>query len=105
MKEANTEQEALYITGTNAKNLNENKENLHWEMIEGTPFQSVNKEGKHFLTFGEYRISEIFNSQQELNNWWENNQWNITLRLIATCIEINEKMQKDKRTSQEDKIN
>lgn len=67
--------------------------------IDGTPFTIISflREGetekKHFLTFGKYRISPDKNTKEELEDYIEQNKWNIITNLIILISETLE-MQK-----------
>lgn len=65
------------------------------EELKGTPFQRITSEGKTFIAFGKYRISDYYKVEdipegEPIGEFiLDNEQWKITVNLIALLIGIN----------------
>lgn len=67
------------------------------EEVYGTPFTYIYMVDKgHIWTMGEFRVTPIFKTKEELDNYTEHNTINIIFTMAATMLEINEKLQKNK---------
>lgn len=79
----------------NQPNLPLDEQIIEREEIKGTPFQRITSEGKTFIAFGKYRISDYYKTEDmpegEPVGWYilDNEQWKITVNLIALLIGIN----------------
>lgn len=86
-----TKQQASLNTQSSADT--EGKENsplLTREPIEKTPFWIVgNDEIGYKITWGKYSFNEQPLKKEDVQTWWEHNQWKIILHLIAIGIGIN----------------
>ncbi|AXH76241.1 MAG: hypothetical protein [Microviridae sp.] len=57
--------------------------------IDGTPFEIIgNNEKGYFLAFGKYRLTDLFETIEEVQMHIASNHWEITAILIAVMIEI-----------------
>lgn len=81
-------------TANQANSTDYSNELINREPIEGTPFQLIKLENGFFLTMGNYRITEIYNTKEEtleLINTQKLN-WYTLLTIINTMIEYNKKI-------------
>lgn len=81
-------QEEQYNGHTNANEThNKNSPLIEHEYIEGTPFHYVRRENEHFLTMGNYRITESTNTKQEAIEKLETESWKIIMHMILITQE------------------
>lgn len=68
--------------------------------IQDTPFAAVRIESKYFLAMGKYRLTELYDTYEELNNDITNITWNRLTQVIAIiCMEEIEKHTKATTTT------
>lgn len=76
---------------------NQNKENSNTELaprvtpIDNGPFSVVSKSGKSFMAFGKYRITEMYETEDEACKAMEKDFWYVLLNLITLIVEIEKK--------------
>ena len=51
--------------------------------IPGSPFQAVKENGKWFAVWGKGKMTEDFDSVEELLEWIENNFWNFMITVFT----------------------
>lgn len=57
------------------------------EPIDKTPFWLITNQTGSFITFGEYRVSQILPSKAEALDELRNNDWNIIMHMVAVIVE------------------
>lgn len=61
------------------------------EKIEGTPFwwvkSTVDNNEQHFITFGEYRVSQVHTTKDAAISELENNKWYVIMHMAAVIVE------------------
>lgn len=76
---------------TSAENENATRENSskahNIEEVPNTPFVLVHSEQGVFAAIGNHRVTEPFETKEQLESWMNNNQWHITLQLIIIVVE------------------
>lgn len=70
--------------GNDNEHLDEEPDELmERQQVRNTPFWIVgNKIDGYYLLMGKYRLSEVFNTIDEVQQWHEQNTWNIILSMI-----------------------
>lgn len=87
------------LTSTeDTNNSNSSNEIIKREQIDGSPFAAIKQDGKWFLTWGEYVLSEKFETLQELKESLEREKWNTIGTFVIAIINSYErrKMQEEK---------
>lgn len=73
------------------QNANETKQEsgkiIDFLEIEGTPFKIVVTEKKYFIAIGNQRMTELMDSYNECIEYLEENQWDMTTKLIAFMLD------------------
>ena len=54
--------------------------------VPNTPYQVINAEDKYFVCLGNYRISEMFNTQEETEIDAQKIDWNRIITIITIAI-------------------
>lgn len=54
--------------------------------IPGTPFHILNRDNTYTLTMGNHLLTKQFNTEEELTQYIDDNQWNITTTLIIALM-------------------
>lgn len=67
------------------------------EPIEGTPFTAVKIEEKWFLSFGQYRLSEMLESKEECIDNSKDTSWERLMTIMNIVIENCDKTQETER--------
>lgn len=97
--EANTEPAAQKQYNISANEIHKDESNLvDHKQITNTPFTITgNKTVGWFLRMGDYRITEFKDTMQEAEDEIYIKPWEITLRLIAVCQDLDEKRRNEKK--------
>lgn len=74
-------------------NVEENQSNKSYplvdvEKIEGTPFHIASDENGHIIALGKYRLTEILESKELALEMIRNNDWQLTMNLIALITNL-----------------
>lgn len=75
------EQELNDLTGGTLKTGHE-EQLVNAQEVEGTPFHIITHDNKHFLSIGNIRLSESYDTIEKLFNWMEFHHWDLILKLI-----------------------
>lgn len=77
--------------------------------ISGSPFRSVKENGKWFAAWGQGKMTQDFDTVEELLEWIENNYWNFLITVITMAMDsrdlykIDQIMKRTKKTGDKDK--
>lgn len=72
----------------NTENTTESQELIVREKIPNSPFTVVGNETVgYFITMGEYRLTEHFETTEQASKQLEIDRWNIIARLIAATLD------------------
>jgi len=55
--------------------------------ILGTPFEAVKEEGGYFAVFGQNKLTEEYETTEELLEWMEENHWELLIRVITMVVQ------------------
>jgi len=85
---------------TNAEEThNENSSLIERFPIENTPFTVWSdyrgEKEKHYLTMGNYKVSEDCETQEEARTWPENHKWELIITMIVIVGEKAEEIRKE----------
>jgi len=67
----------LPLDGTTTSEESQNNSRFFSEEIEGTPFTAVGLEGKWFISWGEWRISDELETREAIDEYMEKQKWNL----------------------------
>lgn len=56
--------------------------------VENTPFLIIHIENDYFGTFGQYRITEIYNTPEQCKKDLENITWNNLVKVMTLVVEM-----------------
>lgn len=56
--------------------------------VEETPFEIIHKDYKYFVSLGQYRLTEEFETENEAKEWINKITWNKILNLISLTVEL-----------------
>ena len=87
MKQTGSEQNDMSNT-TDRQN-----SNFETELIENTPFMRVEKDGKHFAIIAGKRVTEFYNTKQELLDKVNERNWDLITCLVGVMISEQEAVQ------------
>jgi len=55
--------------------------------IQGTPFRAVKEEGGWFGAIGQNKLTDEFETTEELITWMEENHWELLIRVITMVVQ------------------
>lgn len=84
MKTQELEQSHTTVNENDNSNSSKNTEMIQREEVENSPFQIITIEGKHFLTLGNYRVTEETTDKEILREMVKQRDW----RLLASYTTI-----------------
>lgn len=89
LKNTNMESKAKLLDDQigNTLELDKNEPLFLTTPIDGTPFNVIQREGKHFVSFGKYRITEELDTHEECIKIIEEKNWFFLLNVINATIE------------------
>lgn len=88
------EHEALTID-----NIEKGKELFRTKPIPKTPFTLMERENQYHIMWGEYMLTQLFETEEEALNYLESNTWDI---IGVFCISILHKFDKQKDSKNDD---
>lgn len=65
---------------------NSQPENEEWQ-IEGSPFRIVREDGKCFAAWGNGKMTQDFDTPEEVNEWIDNNYWNFLITVLTMTMD------------------
>lgn len=71
---------------TDRESSSESKQLIERTEIPGTPFTAISTEGRHFATWGKYRIGEDKDTLAEVMEEYEEVSWTVMLRMLAVIV-------------------
>lgn len=87
----NIKMEAIGLQQKDTLSTTDNKNStFETEIIENTPFTMVEIDNKYFAVIGEYKVTEEYNTKQELLNKINEKDWGLITSLIGVLIEKSE---------------
>lgn len=69
--------------------------------VDGSNYTHIYKDGKHFLTIKNYKVTEDFNSAEELKEYMENSWMELMTRTMVTMYGICKDMEKTQEPTTE----
>lgn len=83
----NTQNTVEEINTNNSNSIKETEPLVYHEQLQKTPFWIHCEKNEWFATFGKYKITENFNSEEELLDHISTEQYNINCKMIMCIIE------------------
>ena len=75
------------IKQTEKENLNEEKVNITYEPVKGTPFTAVKQGEDHFILLGNYKVTDNYETEAEAKKQIKTNNWQFLMAVISVMIE------------------
>lgn len=71
-----------------ALNLKSNSQLIEREPLEGTPFEMLKEEGKYYLTWGQYKLTEAAEHRGQIYEQMDGDRWLIISRMMFAILHM-----------------
>lgn len=74
------------LTPLKEVNNSDSRSEIRREKIEGTPFEIITSNEKHFMTWGKFRLTDEMENKEGVLKCLNKEQWSIIIRLITSVV-------------------
>lgn len=99
----NSKQKELLSTQNNAEGIHNSKPLIEREEIPNTPFKIIHLQEKWFIVMGDHRLTELYNTKEEVLEYFHNHMWETIIHVILLVIDYKQEWQNLQKKTTENK--